>query len=83
MQEVLQMRLKEGSFNRSKLMSMLKRQARARKNGEKPEPAPRWTSMTIMRVAGNMGMLDVKMSRRICGYRWTTPSRYEPGYGAR
>lgn len=80
MQDVLQMRRK---FNRSKMMSMLKRQARARKNGVKPETALRWTSMTIMRAAGQIGMLGVERSRKLCGYRWGTPSRYEPGCCAR
>lgn len=76
-------RRKPGTFNRSKMLAALKRQARARKHGVKPEPARRWTSAMIMRAAGQVGMLSVARARWICGYRWTTPSRYEPGCGAR
>lgn len=44
--------------------------------GNHPEPAKRWTSATIMRYAGQMGMLSVPRSRKVCGYRWATPSKY-------
>ena len=43
--------------------------------GNHPPDGKMWTSGMIMRAAGNIGMLSVKMSRRICGYRWTTPSK--------
>jgi len=76
-------RRKPGTFNRSKMLALLKRQARARKHGEKPEPARRWTSAMIMRAAGQVGMLSVRRARWVCWYRWGTPSRYEPGCGAR
>ncbi len=68
-------RLKPGTFNRSKMVAILKREARARKGGVKPEAARRWTSTAIMAVAGNPGMLSVARSRRVCGYRWSTPSK--------
>jgi hypothetical protein len=60
------------------MIALLKRQARARQPGAKPEPAKRWTSVAIMAVAGNEGMLSVAKSRRVCGYRWTSQSRYVP-----
>ena len=67
-----------GTFNRSKMVAMLKRQARARKRGVKPAPARRWTSAAIMAVAGHPGMLSVRRSRRVCGYRWASPSKEWP-----
>lgn len=65
-----------GTFNRSKMLALLKRQARRRQPGAKPEPAKRWTSISIMAVAGAPGMLSVRRSRRVCGYRWASPSKY-------
>lgn len=67
---------KAGSFNRSKMVAILKRKARARQPGNKPDEPSRWTSMQIMAVAGRRGMLSVRRSRKVCGYRWATPSRY-------
>ena len=66
----------EGAFNRSKMLSRLKRAARAKQPGAKPEPARRYTSAVIMAHAGEIGMLSVSRSRRLCGYRWATPSKY-------
>lgn len=68
-------RRKPGSFNRSKVMAMGKRILRAKKKGVKPEAARRWTSTDIMAVAGNAGMLSVRRSRKVCGYRWASPSK--------
>jgi len=45
-------------------------------NGNHPPQAKRWTSATIMRYAGQPGMLGVRRSRKLCGYRHATPSKY-------
>lgn len=44
--------------------------------GNKPEPSRRWNSATIMRYAGKFGMVSVRTSRKLCGYRHLTPSKY-------
>lgn len=73
---------KPGSFNRSKMVAILKRRARAKQPGNKPEPPRVWTSMQIMAVAGRKGFLSVRRSRKVCGYRWATPSKYPAGQSA-
>ena len=42
-----------------------------------------YTSANIMRLAGAPGMVSVKVARRLSGYRWGRPSKYEPHQGAR
>lgn len=64
-----------GSFNRSKMIALLKRQLRASRRGVKPAPAQVWTSRPIMGAAGLPGMLSVRRSRRVCGYHWASPSK--------
>jgi hypothetical protein len=76
-------RRKPGSFNRSRMVALLKTQARTRKHGVKPEAPRRWTSIQILAVAGQQGMLSVARSRKLCGYRWASASKYEPGCGVR
>jgi len=71
-------RRKPGSFNRSKMLAALKRQARAAKKGVKPETARVWESRTIMAYAGKPGMLSVRRSRLLCGYRHASPSKEWP-----
>jgi hypothetical protein len=68
-------RRKPGSFNRSLMVALLKTQARARKHGVKPQAARRWTSIAIMAVAGQQGMISVRRARKVCGYRWASPSK--------
>jgi hypothetical protein len=43
--------------------------------GNHPPDGKMWTSGMIMRSAGHLGMVSVKVARRLCGYRWTSPSR--------
>jgi hypothetical protein len=71
-------RRKPGSFNRSRMVALLKTQARARKHGVKPEAARRFTSAAIMAAAGKPGMLSVRRARKVCGYRWAIPSKDWP-----
>ena len=65
-----------GSFNRSKMLARLKRQAKRVQPGVHGPRMPFWTSDAIMRAAGQPGMLSVRHSRRVCGYRWASPSKY-------
>jgi hypothetical protein len=68
-------RRKPGSFNRSRMVALLKTQARARKHGVKPQAARRFTSAAIMAAAGKPGMLSVRRARKVCGYRWASASK--------
>ena len=43
--------------------------------GNHPPDGKMWTSGMIMRAAGNIGMLSVARSRKLCGYRWASPSK--------
>jgi hypothetical protein len=60
------------------MVALLKTQARAKKGGVKPEAARRWTSIAIMAAAGEPGMLSVRRARKVCGYRWASPSKDWP-----
>lgn len=77
-------RRKPHSRNRASMRRAIKNQYRA--HGSKPEPANRWSSAIIMRMAGKPGMLSMHRSRLIVGYRWRSASSWvysRPGGGDR
>ena len=51
--------------------------------GNHPAPALRYASKTIMAYAGVRGFTDLRLSRKLAGYRHGTPSKYEPHQGAK
>jgi hypothetical protein len=52
-------------------------------NGNRPDQGRRYSSKSIMAFAGQKGFTSLRQSRKLCGYRHGTPSKYTPHDGAK